>query len=127
MQIDITIDQYEALVEAAVALYGIDIDLPEAQRSLEPQVMTHLSAALVELAQIDEGAAWLTTPECIQCGEASVLELTVEEYAAVTETLPSGIKAHLIQHALPDRDADFREHVKTGTHPECWATMFGQE
>ena len=33
----------------------------------------------------------------------------------------------LIQDALPTRDADFRELVKSGIHPSCWAEMFSDE
>lgn len=127
LELDLTIDQYEALVAAAAALYGTDLDLPQEARSLEPNEMTHLSAALVTLGQIDEGLAWITTPSCIGCGEASVVELTDDEYDLLNEKRADGRPAHLIQNALAERDADFREHVKTGTHPECWAAMFPEE
>jgi hypothetical protein len=33
----------------------------------------------------------------------------------------------LIQDALPELDADQRELLVSGIHPECWAKMFGDE
>lgn len=33
----------------------------------------------------------------------------------------------LIQDAFPDMPADEREELKTGTHAECWARMFGDD
>lgn len=53
------------------------------------------------------------TPTCIYCNKTSVLEITDEEFAA----LKTGA---LITEALPDRDADFREMIMTGIHPNCW-------
>jgi len=58
-------------------------------------------------------AVTVQTPTCIYCGKHSILEITDEEFAA----LKTGA---LITDALPDRDADFRETVMTGIHPECW-------
>lgn len=63
--------------------------------------------------------AAITTPRCMACGEASIVELTDAEQAA----LDSGA---LIQDALPDRTADERELLITGTHGECWDRMFGE-
>jgi hypothetical protein len=60
------------------------------------------------------------TPPCIQCHETSYVELTEEEFDALQ-------RPGYIQTALPDRDADFRELVKTGIHPECWDAMFTGE
>ena len=31
----------------------------------------------------------------------------------------------LIQEAFPDLSKELREQLMTGTHPECWAEMFG--
>lgn len=60
------------------------------------------------------------TPPCIVCDAPSIVELQRAEWVA----LQGGA---LIQEALPTRDADFRELVKSGTHPACWAEMFGDE
>ena len=62
-------------------------------------------------------AITVKTPPCIGCGGTSVVELQRAEWVA----LQGGA---LIQEALPTRDADFRELVKSGTHPVCWAEMF---
>ena len=62
----------------------------------------------------------LQTPPCIQCKQTSIVILTDEEHSALFRNMS-------IQEALPDRDADFRELVKTGTHPACWDAMFPDE
>ncbi len=55
------------------------------------------------------------------CGNVSEVELTNEEANAVDAGL-------FIQDALPERPASFRELVFTGTHPECWNSIFnGQD
>lgn len=64
----------------------------------------------------------IQTPPCMLCGGRDFVELTDEEYASVTA--PDG---PLIQIALKDRDADFREHIMTGTHSKCWDKMFPEE
>ena len=50
---DLTIDEYEAVVTGATALYEVDIELGEAQRSLEPEQMKVLHDTLVRLGQIE--------------------------------------------------------------------------
>jgi hypothetical protein len=61
-----------------------------------------------------------TTPACIVCAKTSVLELTPQECLDLDKDIN-------IQDALPNRDADFREMVKTGTHPACWDSMFDDD
>lgn len=53
------------------------------------------------------------------CGAPSIVELQRAEWVA----LQGGA---LIQEALPTRDADFRELVKSGTHPACFDKAFGE-
>jgi len=60
------------------------------------------------------------TPRCLVCNETSVVELEDDEYKALGKDM-------LIQHALPNRDADFRELIMTGSHPKCWNKMFSDE
>lgn len=62
----------------------------------------------------------VTTSPCMLCGNASAVELTVQE----AEALASGA---YIQDALSSRDAGFRELVISGTHPACWDEMFGSD
>jgi hypothetical protein len=59
----------------------------------------------------------VNTPRCLKCNRTSTVEVTNEEYVALTRDLN-------IQQALPERDANFRELVKTGTHPACWEKIF---
>ena len=56
----------------------------------------------------------LRTPTCTFCGKQGFVTLTREEFRALND------KTLLIQDALPNRDADFREQVISGTHPRCW-------
>lgn len=60
------------------------------------------------------------TPTCFHCGKSGFLELTEAEVAAL-EVMP------FVQNALPNRTADEREQVMTGTHASCWAEMFPDE
>lgn len=70
----------------------------------------------------------LLTPSCMVCKKRTTVQITDLEFSRLTEINPdTGRLRYLIQDALPDRDADFRELVKTGTHPECWTSMFGDD
>lgn len=63
----------------------------------------------------------ITTPMCRFCkktGEVHVTESDYEKYGSMKQ-------GHHIQDILPDLSADTREMLITGTHPECWASMFG--
>lgn len=62
----------------------------------------------------------VTVPRCLHCGEQEVVQLTTEEF----EKMNSGI---FLQNALPNRDADFRELLITGTHASCWNEMFPED
>jgi hypothetical protein len=64
----------------------------------------------------------ITTPRCTECGKASTVELTPDEWRALTA--PVNGRMLLIQQALPNRDAAFRELVKSGIHDACWQAMF---
>lgn len=55
---------------------------------------------------------YVKTPPCPLCKKADRLQITDEEFKA----LESGA---FVQDALPERSADFREQVISGTHPEC--------
>lgn len=63
----------------------------------------------------------MTTPACLHCDKTSTVELTDDEYHRMYR------QSMLIQHALPDRDAGFRELMMTGTHPKCWEEIFADE
>jgi hypothetical protein len=70
----------------------------------------------------------VVTPACMLCGRNSGVTLTALEHKRLMARDPdTGRPTYLIQDALPERDADFRELVKTGTHPECWDKMFPEE
>lgn len=64
----------------------------------------------------------VTTPRCRVCGNSGVLDnvdaLGFVRWAELGEN---------IQDALPQLDADQRELLMSGTHPQCWVRMFGPE
>jgi hypothetical protein len=64
--------------------------------------------------------ATITAPRCLHCGVSGTIELTDAEVHAL-ETIP------FIHKALPNRTADERELLISGTHPACWDAMFPQE
>ena len=57
------------------------------------------------------------TRPCMFCDRRSTVELTTSEAAA----WQSGA---LIQDAMPSRSIDERELIRSGIHPECWASNF---
>lgn len=59
------------------------------------------------------------TPPCMHCGETSTIEVNEK---SLFRWKSLGIH---IQTAFPDMSDEDREHLKTGTHPRCWAEMFG--
>jgi hypothetical protein len=61
-----------------------------------------------------------TTPPCMMCGDRTVVALdrvSIERWRG----------GELVQNVFPDLDADARELLISGTHPACWAEMFGDE
>lgn len=63
----------------------------------------------------------VTTPPCPVCHERSAIILSKDQYSLL-------VKAHSphIQDIFPGWDADRRELLITGTHPECWDKMFDE-
>ena len=62
----------------------------------------------------------VTCPTCRVCGNRSVIEGV--DALGFVEWQQLG---RPIQEALPTLDADQRELLMTGTHAQCWETMFG--
>ncbi len=63
----------------------------------------------------------VNTPVCNFCGKTGEVEVTEAEY----EAYASMSHGQHIQDILPNLSADTREMLITGTHPKCWADMFG--
>lgn len=59
------------------------------------------------------------TPDCPVCGESSFV-------AVKEDALKAWQNGMYVQDAFPDFDADKRELLMTGTHPECWDSMFAE-
>lgn len=57
------------------------------------------------------------TPECAECHRTSALQVPAEGYQR-------WIAGECIQDALAGMTADEREMLQTGSHPECWDSMF---
>lgn len=59
----------------------------------------------------------LITPACTICEKTSTLELDHRDIAAWKA-------GALIQDVWPDLTPDVRELLISGTHPECWDSLF---
>lgn len=62
----------------------------------------------------------VTTPACTLCHRTSTLQVPAVGY----HEWQAG---EFIQVALPNLTADEREMLKTGTHPDCWDSIFPDE
>lgn len=60
----------------------------------------------------------LTTPQCFHCQKTSQVLILKAHFWGWQQGL-------YIQDAFPYLNADQREIVKSGTHPECWDAMMG--
>ncbi len=62
----------------------------------------------------------MTTPfatkQCVVCGQHAVIELD----PAKLQRWKAG---ELVQYVWPERSADWREMLVSGTHPKCWAEL----
>jgi hypothetical protein len=63
----------------------------------------------------------VTTPPCPCCHKTSELEVEEAEFRLWRAGL-----IH-VQDAFPNMSVDNRELLMTGTHPDCWDAMFGEE
>ena len=60
------------------------------------------------------------TKECFHCKKTGTVEIFTQEMFYIHQ----GWK---IQDAVKSLDKDLREQMITGTHPNCWLEMFGEE
>lgn len=60
------------------------------------------------------------TPECPHCKQSSLILIPFDGYK-------NWRNGEFIQCAFPDLDAEQRELIKTGFHPECWKKYFGSK
>lgn len=62
----------------------------------------------------------IKTRPCMKCGKASILEVKQEQFNRWR-------KGEHVQNVWPEWSSDERELLITGTHPECWKRMFGDD
>ena len=62
----------------------------------------------------------IITDGCVICGERSYMTVNLDSYTKWT----NGVYA---QDAFPTMTADEREMLISGTHPQCFDEIFGQE
>ena len=60
------------------------------------------------------------TKECLHCKKTGTVEIFTQEMFYLHQ-------GHHIQDAVKSLNKDLREQMITGTHPECWVAMFGEE
>ena len=56
-------------------------------------------------------------PVCYKTGSIMVDESELLHY----------LRGNFVQDSFKTMSAPFREQIITGTHPECWQAMFGEE
>lgn len=61
------------------------------------------------------------SPPCLGCGQTTKLEITAEQRQRYY------FDREFIQDVFPDWTPDQRELLITGTHPDCWDRLFGDE
>ena len=59
----------------------------------------------------------VSTRRCMVCGETGSVTVS-------SEGVRRWKQGELIQNAMPDLDADQREQLISGTHPDCWGELF---
>lgn len=62
----------------------------------------------------------ITTRVCIVCGESSEMQISAHGYKAWKD-------GAYVQTAFPELAACEREMLISGTHPQCWDTLFAEE
>jgi hypothetical protein len=62
----------------------------------------------------------IKTDPCPACNEWSTVIVEEDDYGAWVAGL-------FVQDAFPYLNADSRELLMTGTHPECWESIFTDE
>ncbi len=60
-------------------------------------------------------------------GDDTVLEQRWEQHAREHADFNSTSPLRFIQNAFPELTPDQREQIISGTHPKCWAKMFGDD
>jgi hypothetical protein len=59
------------------------------------------------------------------CRETGNIELTAKQVIAYDD-FRNGRDTRKIQDVFPELSNELREQIMTGTHPECWNTMFAE-
>lgn len=62
----------------------------------------------------------ITTNPCILCGKTSTMELDPDKLARYQA-------GEHVQNVWPEKSPGERELLITGTHPQCWDSMFKEE
>ena len=63
----------------------------------------------------------INTRTCIHCGKTGEIKMPSDIYFAGIKKREQGA---LIQDAFPTLNAEQREQIMTGFHPECWKAIF---
>jgi hypothetical protein len=69
----------------------------------------------------DVPASHFVQKECIHCKNDVFFLMTQDQYERWQ------IKGQFIQNVFPHIDTDVREWMVSGTHPECWEELFGND
>lgn len=108
-----TSGQWAFMCPTHFTLHGVGVGLGRGQKLTIRNDVSHEKVTLSQDIRV-------TTPPCIHCERTTEVVLSAAEYNALI------LGDALLRDALPDRDADFRELVKSGVHRECWDEMFAK-
>lgn len=67
-----------------------------------------------------DGTTLVRCPKCTMCGKRAELTLS-------TAGVHRYLGGMLVQLAFPELSSDDRELIVSGTHPECWDELMGEE
>lgn len=76
--------------------------------------------SFLDSTTMPEDTLRVTTPVCLVCGKAGSVRVRRNEYER-------WVGGELIQRAFPAMPIQAREMLCSGTHPECWDQLFGDD
>jgi hypothetical protein len=65
--------------------------------------------------------------QCVVCNTESSVEVDTKKYFMWQRARATGESGNHIQDVFPELTPDEREVLLSGTHPECWDGMWGEE
>ena len=64
------------------------------------------------------------TRKCYHCGKNGYIIMSQQDYIKGERDYRAGA---FVQDAFPNLSIDQREQIISGTHPQCWIALFGND